>query len=277
MIDEQATRVIFGYYSTNLTSGSHSKIIAVCDICGMRKEIEYRVYNLNPIACKYCYGHSHDIFIDNINSPIDEEQTKRDIGCYSKYLMSNSNKIITIICPSCKQSRKIKYQSFNNAKDTSGLCKTCRMATDDTRKQISNSHANVSGINNPMYGIRMCKTDNHFYGKTHTKDTRIKISTGLTGISVEDWKEFAIEYPPEFNETLKSTIRNMYDNKCFACNCTSKIALSVHHIDRDKSNNSIQNLIPLCSTCHGHAHNSYYQAIYTYIKLYEKLEDSDET
>jgi len=45
------------------------------------------------------------------------------------------------------------------------------------------------------------------------------------------------------------------DNKCQCCK--TKKDLLAHHIDCFKSNNSITNLIILCSQCHHHLHSKY--------------------
>jgi hypothetical protein len=36
--------------------------------------------------------------------------------------------------------------------------------------------------------------------------------------------------------------------------CTSSINVLIHHIDSNRKNNRIENLIPLCKTCHGVVH-----------------------
>jgi 5-methylcytosine-specific restriction endonuclease McrA len=44
-----------------------------------------------------------------------------------------------------------------------------------------------------------------------------------------------------------------YPNKCCVCNKTQR--LEVHHIDSNRYNNSIKNLIILCISCHSKEHN----------------------
>lgn len=61
-------------------------------------------------------------------------------------------------------------------------------------------------------------------------------------------------YGIEFNNDLKEVIRNRDRRKCFICEKTeleSKRKLSVHHIDYNKKNNKLDNLISLCKKCHG--------------------------
>ncbi len=62
-------------------------------------------------------------------------------------------------------------------------------------------------------------------------------------------------YHPEW-ETVSRYVRELFDFFCAKCdkNCrNSKKAdsvLQVHHIDANPGNNDLENLIPLCATCH---------------------------
>lgn len=62
----------------------------------------------------------------------------------------------------------------------------------------------------------------------------------------------------EFNKKLKEKVKSRDGNKCGLCKKTEEelikikgIGLQVHHIDYNKSNNNIENLISLCNNCHG--------------------------
>jgi len=70
----------------------------------------------------------------------------------------------------------------------------------------------------------------------------------------------SLPYGPEFNGTLKKRIRARDDNSCALCGESAK---EVHHINYDKANSQMNNLITLCSSCHGKTiHNrTSYQAI----------------
>ena len=62
-------------------------------------------------------------------------------------------------------------------------------------------------------------------------------------------------YHPEW-ETISRYIRELFNYFCAKCgiNCrdvkNKKKVLQVHHIDENPGNNDIENLIPLCATCH---------------------------
>ena len=107
----------------------------------------------------------------------------------------------------------------------------------------------------------------YWLGKHRPKETNDKISKSHKG-KKKPWKSRdmkgekninwrgGIQYEPygiEFNEERKEKIRNKFGRKCFECNITEDklgYKLSIHHIDYDKKNNSEDNLIPLCNSCH---------------------------
>ena len=71
-----------------------------------------------------------------------------------------------------------------------------------------------------------------------------KASTWMGGKSFEP-------YLPEFNNALKKRIRQRDGYVCQICRKQQvHRALSVHHVDYDKTNNNETNLISLCLTCH---------------------------
>ena len=62
-------------------------------------------------------------------------------------------------------------------------------------------------------------------------------------------------YHPEW-ETISRYIRELFNYYCARCgkNCRNKknsqMILQVHHIDENPANNGLDNLIPLCASCH---------------------------
>jgi len=119
--------------------------------------------------------------------------------------------------------------------------------------------------NNPRSGEL-----NPFYGKTHTDEFKIQMSKSKKGkwsYNIEqkqrqfentprgsnhpNWKGGISNEPYciNFNKDLKIKIKLLYSNKCFLCNASGK-SLDIHHIDYNKKNSNITNLIPLCKKCH---------------------------
>ena len=64
-------------------------------------------------------------------------------------------------------------------------------------------------------------------------------------------------YPPEFNSTLKRKVRKLSKYLCQSCgeNVYGSKRGHVHHIDGNKPNCDISNLILLCATCHNAVHS----------------------
>ena len=89
------------------------------------------------------------------------------------------------------------------------------------RKKISQNHADVSGLNNPMYGRRgklapgYIDGRNSFAGETYRK---VLLAHGVLP-------------------------------KCKLCN-SSFGRIEVHHIDGNRENNDLSNLVFLCQKCH---------------------------
>lgn len=130
--------------------------------------------------------------------------------------------------------------------------------------------------NNPKYRKMMSKK--HF-GHIHTEKQKEKISKSLKGKLPKNFdllhtiyeqkriknlrrgKNHPLwsggfdkkDYPYTFNKKLKELIRNRDGHKCQVCGapeCEFKGNLAVHHIDYNKKNININNLISLCKYCH---------------------------
>ena len=74
------------------------------------------------------------------------------------------------------------------------------------------------------------------------------------GEFINTWRDGACteKYPIEFDKNLKDFVKITHD-KCFICD--NKKDLVIHHIDHDKSNISLTNLMTLCRSCHGKIHS----------------------
>ena len=74
---------------------------------------------------------------------------------------------------------------------------------------------------------------------------------GGTGIPYEN-----ALYPQEYNQFLRDNVRKRDNYICQECEITEKehlisvrTILNCHHVDYDKKNNNINNLITLCKSC----------------------------
>lgn len=86
-------------------------------------------------------------------------------------------------------------------------------------------------------------------------------------------------YPIEFNGQLRRSVRKRDNNICVLCktpeSCYNR-ALSVHHIDYDKTNNNMSNLLSMCRPCHSTTNTSrpYWQQILSELQI-KRLQDND--
>ncbi len=110
------------------------------------------------------------------------------------------------------------------------------------------------------YNLKFCSVEcNRNYrqehptmmGRHHSNETIKKLS----GINSPCWQG-GISFEPYgvgFNKQLKKQIRQRDNYICQECKQTEKqlgYTLGVHHIDYNKKNNNINNLISLCRSCH---------------------------
>lgn len=96
---------------------------------------------------------------------------------------------------------------------------------------------------------KVCRKCYYEY-RNYTNKTRSKMSLshGGTGKPYE-----LFEYGNEFDNSLKEQVRMRDKYTCRECGCSqveNSRQLDCHHIDYDKKNNNINNLISLCRSCH---------------------------
>ena len=87
-------------------------------------------------------------------------------------------------------------------------------------------------------------------GKLHSEATKLRMSEAHRGAKNYLWQGGIsfLPYPVTFNRQLKKKIKT---RDSFSCQiCGKQKGLVCHHIDYDKQNNDMQNLITLCRSCH---------------------------
>jgi len=103
--------------------------------------------------------------------------------------------------------------------------------SDERRKSMSEAHKGIS------------------LSEEHRKAIRISAQRGEERWNWQGGKSYE-EYPREFNDIIKFKIRERDGHKCMFCGAPQiefERTLDVHHIDYNKSNCAIENLITLCS------------------------------
>ncbi len=190
------------------------------------------------------------------------------------------SKMINIFCKNCKKEFKI-YPSLKNRKNfcskicrKTGIFKKCLFCQKEfwcfKNCILKNNRIYCSKqCHNKVLKIKMKGKNNYFYGKKHTEESKRKISmhpTRALNISLAHkklvrlgihplWKG-GISFEPyglKFNKELKKEIRKRDSYRCKECNFSEEnlgYKLSIHHIDYNKQNSNINNLVSLCRSCH---------------------------
>ena len=116
----------------------------------------------------------------------------------------------------------------------------------------------ITGSGNPTKRKEVSdKISKSIKEKWKDKSYRKKVVAGhigiMTGTSNPNWqggKSFEL-YGLEFNNFLRGQIRQRDDFTCQLCNVRENGQKhDIHHIDYDKTNNQMKNLITLCHSCH---------------------------
>jgi len=206
-----------------------------CPVCG--DPFFYLVYNKGKYCSKSCNQNGKN---NSFYGKIHTEEYKQFISDI------NSGRIFS------KETR------LNMSKAMKGIPKS-----EEHKKKISER---MSGENHPFYGKKrpehskkISGKNNYLYGKGYL----------ISGEKNPNWKggisflPYCIDWMKDFKEIIKH--RDGYKCSNFLCyNSSDENDLTIHHIDYNKLNCSIDNLITVCRSCNGKAnkdrgwHTSFY-------------------
>lgn len=103
-----------------------------------------------------------------------------------------------------------------------------------------------SKINNSRSGLYFCCREHKDIGQTYIKEIQPEHYGSSDG-----------------SASYRAKALRHKDNACCVCGYTNVNALEVHHIDRDRSNNDLSNLIILCANCHTLEHKGFLTGLCT--------------
>jgi len=121
---------------------------------------------------------------------------------------------------------------------------------------------------------------NNFETKNGHKKEKITCSNSCSNtyfrsnVDHPNWKPFS-DYSG--GELRSSNFSKKYRKLCFKYHkhecvvCGENKILDVHHYDEDRTNNKIENLIPICPTHHGYYHSKYKEEVKNKIDNYYNL------
>lgn len=189
------------------------------------------------------------------------------------------------LCSYCLQEVE---RTLNSGKK----CKSCgcQRWSDEVRQKMSESAKKKTFTEEHRKNLSLVTQGdkNPFYGKKHTKET-IENMKGKNnpmygirrfGEEAPNWQGGSSfeEYDIKFNKQLKQFIKQRDNLTCQNPNCKIKNIkeLHIHHIDYDKQNNNLDNLITLCECCHsktnGKKKRDYYIEFYQNIMIDKIME-----
>jgi len=157
-----------------------------------------------------------------------------------------------------KVSKKTRKKQSNSRLSglESGIIKTWNKGltkkNDERIKKLSKNRMGHKVTKETIIKIKTKMKGKHFSKRTEFKKGDVRISgknnsNWVGGINKRGYNR------SEFNDSLKKIIRERDDHLCQECFIKQEELirkLDVHHIDYNKQNNSILNLISLCLYCH---------------------------
>lgn len=119
---------------------------------------------------------------------------------------------------------------------------------------------------------------NGMYGRIRSEEYKAKLRKSMKGSNNPNWKGgFCREpYSYDFDECRKNEVRKREEFKCFLCSTEEEYLnrkLDVHHIDYNKKNSAIENLVALCSICHAQTKSTNKKDLWIYyftMKLHKR-------
>ena len=232
MIDEARTLELFGYTSDELSKGSHKRVVAICDDCGVSREVAPRAYRdlCHPCALSKA-NKKRAAAPDFMVRSIDDVETFIRFGHHAYDLSPNSAGMVVAVCVGCGKVRETPKQFYAD------LCHPCRNKSDKNRQKQS---ATVRGISYDEWDgyaneSPYCEKFNESC-RERNRDKHGRVCFICGKEEVENGRK-----------------------------------LSVHHCDMRKSqgcDGEKWKLVPLCNSCHGKAHNQLWQARIEYLLKY---------
>jgi hypothetical protein len=286
---EEETYNRFGYYPSELSQGSHKKILVECDECRKIREVEKRQYRTFCTSCAQKgernkrYGKSSKI--KSICKTCGNEfwvlpcGIKRGEGqycsraCYRKIAFGENASNwrggkVKCICIECKRIFEVAQNQIKNGggKFCSRKClakwRSKNLRQENSTAWKDNEIKRKCAQCGDIFEIAPARL-NQNRGKFCSKKCMIEY---LRGENSPAWKG-GISFEPychKFNEEFKQYIRTKFGNVCFLCDKTEKEngqKLSVHHVNYDKhcgcakteeekkADDSSCQFVPLCVSC----------------------------
>lgn len=211
---------------------------------------------MKKIKCKFCHK---EFLIPNWKN-----SKYCNYECYNK-----DRKKFFVKCAKCHKKIKIIGSRYKKSKTKVFYCSLkCKYSESFGKNNPNYGNHKLASINNPNYKggkfinclncgnpiwVIPCKRKSKKFCSWKCK---IGYEIGNRGAGFINGKSKE-PYPLEWTDKLKYIVRNRDNNKCVVCSMTNKQHLNkfkynlvVHHIDYNKQNCKLDNLVTLCHICH---------------------------
>jgi len=188
------------------------------------------------------------------------------MGC-GKQLHSRAHYMGAVRCRPCnnvsERSRMLGKHHSRESKEKLRKVLTGRIFSKEWRRKLSESAKGRIFSESHRKNISKVKT-----GIKISEETKRKMGRKLEqNANWRGGKSFE-EYGREFDSSLKEQIRFKGNYKCQVCGCSqleNGRQLDCHHIDYNKKNAKLNNLIALCRKCHSKTNNNreYWEKYFT--------------
>lgn len=212
-------------------------IVKICEECGLNFEVRdtarLRVRRFCSRSCASKFTNTGRKRTDEFKEALSKKVSGENNPFYGKKHSEETKKILSESNKGSYVKKHGEYKaSLIKAKLSEAQSGTKnsfygKSHSFESKKLISENHTDVSGSNNPMY-------------QNGDKVSGDKNGSWKGGVSF-------LERPKEWNDNLRTSVRKR-DN--FSCAICKNNGYDVHHIDYDKFNNNVLNLITLCRSCH---------------------------
>jgi endogenous inhibitor of DNA gyrase (YacG/DUF329 family) len=244
---------------------SHRRIEVKCASCGKAKSINLFEHKKNKTGNFYCDREclkvGHRINFSGSSNPFfgRKHSAETKVKICGENHWNHGNRTATKINGTCTNCGNIFQFTKRQSRDgvRSFCSRDCRYSYDkSTRRDMKCSWCGKDVIRRAGYDLDQTYCSRTCWGKVHGINQPKGDEAywfGKKGKGTPNWKG-GLSYEPygvDFDRTIKVMVRNRDDYSCRMCGAKENgEKLHAHHIDYNKKNNTLFNLVSLCRKCH---------------------------